>query len=362
MKAAVLRSFSSPVTVESLAEPVLGTGEVIVEVAATPVLAYAAEILSGRRKYDLELPVVPGAGGVGRVRAKGPDATRLEIGDWVYVDATVRSRDDSLSPDLLLQGLTSDGTEGGRRLHRYFHDGTWAERVRVPTENVTRLGVIDPSQAAAWCSVSAWLVPYGGWLAGQLQAGETVVVNGATGVFGSAAVAVALALGAGAVVATGRNEAVLEELRRRFGERVRPVPMLGDEEQDRARILAAAPGPIDCVLDLLPPAATPTQVRAALLSVRPQGRVVLMGGVGMGGGPELELPYPWLMRHSISLRGQFMYPRHAPTRVIAMARAGLLSFTGRTITRFSLDRVEEAVAHATQAATPFSMTVLEPCA
>jgi alcohol dehydrogenase len=34
----------------------------------------------------------------------------------------------------------------------------------------------------------------------------------------------------------------------------------------------AAPGPIDCVLDILPPLAPVTAVRAALMTVRPYGR------------------------------------------------------------------------------------------
>ncbi len=44
------------------------------------------------------------------------------------------------------------------------------------------------------------------------------------------------------------------ELRRRYGRRVVPVRMVVDEQAERAAMLAAAPGPIDCVLDLAPPA------------------------------------------------------------------------------------------------------------
>ena len=40
---------------------------------------------------------------------------------------------------------------------------------------------------------------------------RTLLVSGATGNFGSAGVAVALAMGAGTVVAPGRNEAVLAD-------------------------------------------------------------------------------------------------------------------------------------------------------
>ena len=95
MKAAVLKAFGSPLVVETMPDPVLGTGEVIVEVAATRMLAYADEVFSGKRNYLLNVPVIPGPGGIGRVRAVGPDATRLAVGDWVFCDPTVRSRDDA---------------------------------------------------------------------------------------------------------------------------------------------------------------------------------------------------------------------------------------------------------------------------
>jgi alcohol dehydrogenase len=102
MKAAILKAWGSPLAIETLPDPVLGTGEVIVDVVATRVLSYADEVFSGERKYLLELPVVPGPGAIGRVRAVGPDATRLAAGDWVYCDPTVRSRDDALNPDITL--------------------------------------------------------------------------------------------------------------------------------------------------------------------------------------------------------------------------------------------------------------------
>ena len=359
MKAAILKSFGTPLAIETVPDPILGTGEVIVEVAATRMLPYSNEVFSGKRNYLLDLPVIPGPGGIGRVLAVGPDATRLAPGDWVFCDPTVRSRDDAVAPDIMLQGITG-GSEAGLKLHKYFHDGSFAERMRVPTENVTRLGAIDPVEAPAWCALGTLLVPYGGFLVANLTAGETVVVNGATGAFGSAAVAVALAMGARAVIATGRNGAALEELTRRLGKRVLAVQMHGDEEKDRARILAAAPDPIDCVLDILPPAATPAQVRTALLAVRPYGRVVLMGGVGMAGGPGIELPYAWLMRNCVSIHGKWMYPREAPRRMIGMIRAGLIDLDAFAVTTFALDHVNEAVAHAAANAGPFKMTIVAP--
>ncbi len=232
--------------------------------------------------------------------------------------------------------------------------------MRVPTENAIAIGGLTKADSARWCALGTLLVPYGGLLAAKLQAGETLLLNGATGAFGSAGVAVALAMGAGCVIATGRNERVLSDLARRFGPRLRTVKMHGDEESDRQRIQEAAPGPIDCVLDLLPPAANAIQVRTALLTVRPYGRAVLMGGVGMLGGAGLELPYPWIMRNCITIHGQWMYPPEATIRMVGMIRGGLVDLDQFEVKAFDLDHANEAVAHAAANAGAFRMTVIQP--
>lgn len=359
MRAAVLKEWGTPLVTEDVAAPVLGTGEVIVDVAATSLPSYAAEVFSGERKYPLVLPAVPGAGGVGRVRAFGPDATRLAVGDWVYCNCAVQSRDDAFSPDITLQGVSARG-EGGLKLQRYFHDGSLAEQMRVPTENAVRIGPIEEKDAARWCALGTALVPYGGFLAAGLRAGETVLVSGATGNFGSAAVAVALAMGAACVVAPGRNEAALHDLAQRFGPRLRLFKLTGDEAADREGMQKAAPGPIDCVLDIMPPSVGTEVVRAALMTVRPYGRVVLMGGVGMLGGSDLALPYPWIMRNCITIHGQWMYPLSAVARLAALARSGVLDFSQYEITEFDLGSVNEAVTHAAANGGPFRMTVVRP--
>lgn len=359
MKAAVLKAFGSALAIEEVSQPVIGTGEVIVDVFAADVLSYARDVYSGKRPMMLETPVVPGTGGVGRIRAIGPDATKLAVGDWVLCDPTIRARDDVLAPDITLQGLSA-GSEGGLRLQRFHHDGSYAEQMRTPTENVFPIGDIDAADAPFWVSLSKLMVPYGGLLSIDFAAGETLVVNGATGKFGGAAVEVALAMGASWVIATGRNAAALEELNDRLGPRVLTVEMSGDEETDRAAIRQAAPGLIDCVFDILPPMATQSQVRAAALTVRPGGRISLMGGVGMEGGDDLALPYRWLMRNNITLRGQWMYPSHAVARMISMARSGLIDIRLRDVRTFALDDVCEAVEHAAENAGPFQMTVVAP--
>jgi alcohol dehydrogenase len=345
--------------VREVPDPEAGGGEVLVEVLAAGVGPYAAEVFSGQRNYPLVPPVVPGIGGVGRILRVGPDATRLRVGDLVWCDLTVRSRDDALTPDITLQGWSSRG-EGGARLARYLHDGAFAELMRVPTENVFPLPAAAREDPARWAALTVHAISYGGLLAGGLAAGETLLVSGATGNLGSSAVAVALAMGAGRVVAPGRNKAALDLLADRFGPRLRPVPLTGDEAADRAAMSAAAGGPIDMVIDLLPPSAPSSAARTAAMTVREYGRVVLMGGVGMLGGDDLALPYPWLMRNNITLRGQWLAPRTATASLIALARAGLLDLDQFAVTEFGLDDITAALDHAAGTTTRFALTVVRP--
>ena len=355
MKAAVLKAFGSPLSIEILPDPQARAGEVVVDVVAAPVLSYAAEVFSGTRQYPLQLPMAVGAGAIGRVRAVGPDATRLVTGDWVFCDPTVRSRDDATAPDVMLQGLIAP-SEGAKRLQAHFRHGPFAEQMMLPMENAIRIGELGEICADRWCFLSALAIPYGGLLAAELQAGETVLISGATGFFGSAGIAVALAMGAGCAVAPGRNQAALEDLIRRFGSRVKTVVLTGDPDKDRELMQQAAPGPIDKVVDILPPLPDANPVRAAVMTVRPHGIAVLMGGLRAG----LELPYPHLMRNCITVRGQYMYPRDAPARLVSLIRSGLLSLTDLQVKSFALDQANDAVGHAAANGGPFRYTVIKP--
>ena len=360
MQAAVFSRIGETPLIADVPAPVAATGDVVVDVVAAPVLAYANEIIGGQRPMLFELPFVPGTGAIGRISAVGAGATETEIGSWVYCDPTLRARDGQGLPAITLQGLTANGP-AALPVYRQYPNGSWAEKLLLPLENVVPLGDIEPDHAARWLALGTMLVPYGGLLSVGLSAGETVVVNGATGSFGSAAVAVALAMGAARVVATGRNGAVLEALSREFGDRVRVARVVGDPATDTTTIQAAADQPIDVVFDILPPQAHAAQVLAAVRAVRSGGRVSLMGGVGMTGGEELVLPYPWLMRNNITIRGQWMYPRDAIPRLIAMAKNGLIDLTRYQFAEFALADVSEAIAHSAKTSGPFEQTALRFC-
>ena len=94
--------------------------------------------------------------------------------------------------------------------------------------------------------------------------------------------------------------------------------------------------------------------------MRPYGRAVLMGGVGMLGGEDLALPYPWIMRNLVTVRGQWMYSPDAVGRLAAIVHAGLLDLGQFAVTTFPLDQVHEAVAHAAANPEGFKVTAVCP--
>lgn len=123
---------------------------------------------------------------------------------------------------------------------------------------------------------------------------------------------------------------------------------------------AAGDGPIDMVIDLLPPSAPSSAARTAAMTVREYGRVVLMGGVGMLGGDDLALPYPWIMRNSITVRGQWMYPRTANVGIIRFLASGTLDLAPERVRSFGLSAVNDAVTYAAAHGGPFDRTALTP--
>jgi alcohol dehydrogenase len=355
MKAAILKALNQPLTIEEIPEPTPGAGEVLVRVLAAPVLSYAHEVFTGARDYPLVLPLAPGCGAIGIVEQTGPDATRLKPGQLVFCDPTVRSRDDALSPDIMLQGWIAPG-EGPQKLQTYFRNGSFAEKMLLPLENaisLEHLRSIDPAKLT-W--LGTLLVPYGGLLTAGFQPGQVLLINGATGHFGSAGLAVALAMGAARVIAPGRNQRVLDTLVSLFGSRVRPVLLSEDDATNSRRIADAADGSIDCLLDLLSPIHDPAPTRNGIMAIRPGGTAILMGGVNAA----LDIPYRHVMRNSLLIRGQYMYPRHAPLQLAELIRGGLLDLAPFLVQTFPLEQIEQAVEHARNHGGPFQLTVLTP--
>lgn len=173
MKAAVLHSLGDPPRYEDFPDPQAGPNEVIVHVKAASLKNIDKAMASGAH-YDSHrvLPVVCGVDGVGIL----DDGTRVFCG-------------------------------GCRPPYGMMAERTVVARARcLPVPD----GVDDNTAAALPNpALSSWLPLV--WRA-HLKPGETVLILGATAVAGKLAIQIAKQLGAGRVVAAGRNKQVMKTL------------------------------------------------------------------------------------------------------------------------------------------------------
>jgi alcohol dehydrogenase len=208
-----------------------------------------------------------------------------------------------------------------------------------------------PAQRLA--GLSKFAVPYGGFLRGELRPCETVVVNGASGYFGSAAVVLAVALGASRVVAVGRDRTALEAVAATTGPRVTTVVTIGNCATDAQAIIAAAGGRADLALDIVGRATSAAATSACLYALRRGGRLVMMGSASV----PLELSFHDMLANDWHVMGCFMYPPDAPARLAALVAAGQLDLGVLNIRAFPLDRLEDALT-AAAAMRGLDLTVL----
>lgn len=174
MKAAVVDHAGGLPRYQDFPDPTAEEGEVLVAVEAVAVENVDRAVVAGTHytaaQFQAALPAIPCFDGVGRL----PDGTLVGFG-----------------------GLTPPY-------------GALAEYVVVPAAYALPLppGIEPPVAAALSSAVTAMCMR----TAADLKAGETVLVQGATGVAGRLAVKVARLLGAGRIVATGRDDDALREL------------------------------------------------------------------------------------------------------------------------------------------------------
>ena len=182
-------------------------------------------------------------------------------------------------------------------------------------------------------------MPFGGLQRSGLRGGDTIIINGATGYFGSGAVMLAVAMGAGRVVAVGRKQTALEVLREVLGPRVIPAVVTGDAAKDVAIIRHAAAGGADVALDLLGNAISTSTTLSTLRALKRGGRLVLMGSAEV----PLELSFREMLANDWEVVGQFMYERTAPRQLAALAAEGLLDLRKIVVTTFELADFKRAV-------------------
>jgi NADPH:quinone reductase-like Zn-dependent oxidoreductase len=261
MKAAVVEVAGKVPVYRDFPEPVPTGSQRIVHVSAAALSPLTRSRASGTHYSSSgEFPFVAGVDGVGR----------LEDGTRVYF----------VMPQAPYGGMAE----------RVVIDPALSVQLPDDLDDVTAAAIANPGMSS-WAALTE---------RARLQPGETVLVNGATGSSGRLAVQIAKHLGAGKVIATGRNPEVLKSLRA-LGADV-TISLNDDPDLLEDAFKTELAGGVDVVLDylwgmsaerLLIAAAKAGQDRRAL-------RFVQIGSVS---GGNITLPSAVLRSSAIQLMG-----------------------------------------------------------
>lgn len=365
-----IESFSQPLKVVPLPVPSATTGSVVTQVLASAIPAYVHLVHSGTLMLpNFPLPCVPNPNGVGRVHAVGNDAVRVKPGDLVYIDSTVRARDD---PDvMIMSGHIGGRLDAGKKLiNGEWRDGTLQRYHKSPLENVYPLdekrlcGELGYSTSML-TAIAFYAVAAGAIIeAADVKVAETVVIGPSGGAFGGLAVEIALAVGAN-VIALGRSEAKLEAMKTKLGSppQLSYVVMTGDIESDTAAILRQTPNGAGAEVyndwtpgELAGPAPF---LSAAVRVLKRGGRVVLSGG----SSANLPVPYAYVGMQDIQIKGKWMCSKKTLEQIIRMIEQARLRIgleSGSELAEFTLDQHAEATEHARKNGGWRNYTVLLP--
>jgi alcohol dehydrogenase len=222
LRAVFLEKAGEALKVTNRPDPKLPAGGVIVNILAVPVLSFMKKVVSGELGYPMATPWIPGANGVGVIDSVADDVIGFRPGDRVLVDPHVYTHTTGDSYDGILIGLTALSPDSAP-LQQRWRNGTFAEKALLPAECLTSIPEESKVDAVTISILSFAAIAYGGLLKGDFHPGQTLVVSGATGNIGPCAVLVGLALGAKRVIALGREQKVLQQLKSFDPSRVVPV-------------------------------------------------------------------------------------------------------------------------------------------
>ncbi len=270
MKALLSRQPGPPetLTLEEVADPVAGPGELLVRVHACAINYPDVLIIEDRYQFRPARPFAPGGEVSGVVEAVGEG-----VGDWKV----------------------------GDRLIAYHGHGGLAEKVAVPAAHAFPL-----PDAHSFAEGSTLLITYATVIhalcdRGQLKSGETLLVLGAAGGIGIAAIELGKAKGARVIAAVSSEEKA--EAARQAGADLAIVYPQGPFDRDSQKALAeqfkAAVGPAgaDVILDPV----GGNYAEPALRSIAWEGRYLVIGFPA--GIP--KLPLNLMLLKSCDVRGVF---------------------------------------------------------
>jgi NADPH2:quinone reductase len=263
MKAILCKSFGTPDELElaDIAPPVAGAGEVVVRIAAAALNFFDTLIIAGKYQAKPPFPFSPAAEFAGTVESVGTDVS---------------------------------GIAAGERVMGYAGWGAARERIAVNVDNVVKLPAGLDFERAAGLTVTYATTLYALRERAQLQAGETLVVLGAAGGTGLAAIELGKVMGA-RVIACASSDDKLAFARQHGSDDA--VNYATEDLRDALRKLTSERG-VDVVYDPVGGKYTEPAVR----SLGWQGRYLV---VGFAAGEIPKLPLNLVLLKSCDIRGVF---------------------------------------------------------
>ena len=242
MRAILVREFGGPevLKLEEIPTPQPATGQVLVHVKAAGVNPYDTYMRNGSYAIKPPLPYTPGSDAAGTIESVGPGVSRVKPGDRVYTANTL--------------------------------SGAYAEYALAVESQVHLL----PDRVSFTQGAGVW-VPYGTAYHGlrhfaDSRAGETLLVHGASGGVGIAALQIARAMGL-VVFGTAGTEKGLDLAMRQGAHHVFDHGKAGYQD---AILKATAGRGVDVILEML----ANVNLGADLKLLARNGRVIVIGSRG----------------------------------------------------------------------------------
>lgn len=349
MKALRMHRFREPFQLDEVPIPEVGRGEVLIRVLRAGLNYGDLHMRDNVQRHAPEqvnplLPLIIGHDGLGEVVQVGRDVDSVQAGDRAVVMCSLtcgfcrycRTEREHLCRSYMLMGFLTrpQGLQSGESPFLRYKDGLLAQYCRVPARNLVPLRPEDDVEQMA--RVSQIGVGYRALKRVRFGSGETLLVNGASGITGIGVVLSGLAMGAARIIAVARNAARLERLRTIDPERI-AIVALGNGETIAEKVRHLTGGDGCAVLVDLVPSGTETTMEC-VKTLEPGGRVALLGG----NTETLSINYNFLMTRSVeftSFRGR-MYADFP--ELFDLARRGVIDTRHITTRCFPLERINEA--------------------
>lgn len=351
------------VRLESIEVPKPGRDDVLVKVASAG-LAPGMMILLARGAFK-HLPTTLGHEVAGTVEAVGTEVDAALVGRRVRVHPMLACRScvycrtdrEQMCVESAMIGHAAFGT-GPLKLYARYHDGGFAEYIRVPhwlvdvlPDNVSfDVGAKVHDLANAVRALKSISLPLGG----------TLLITAATGTMGTATIKLAPFFGAARVILVGRSAERLDDLHRLAGPLQVDTVALEELDADWAqaqgltrRIRALAPAGVDGVTDYFPEGPGSTQALAALAT---GGALMHMGA----NTTPFLLPAIAIMVNLWKIVGTRACTRTDAEEVLRLLGSGALQVDELVTHRYPLSEIGDALDSVQQRTEPMWMGVVHP--